>query len=826
MNYFCCTERRRSVISGHPTLNGIDFLEVLDDPGMPDDQRQRTLFIHFVNPVSVTLSATNILIDGGERIKGIAITKLKPTAQANVLEVDVDRPGDFSTYTLRLMQAANDPSPPDGYDRLLSSVDFSFKVECPNDFDCRVPQVCPPQKQVEPAIDYLAKDYASFRRVMLDRMALLMPGWAERNPADLAIVLVELLAYVGDYLSYQQDAIATEAYIGTARRRISVRRHARLVDYPMQDGSNARVWAQIQVSSDLQLAAGTQLLTRLSSRPGMVAIPPGSIEYDQALALKPEVFELLYPSPAQLLAAHNIIFFYTWGDEQCCLPAGATQASLSGKLSDSLQPGEVLIFQEQLGPLTGDAADANPAHRHAVRLTSVTANSDPLGGFFLDPPVDSSLDVTEITWDAADALPFALCISARTDEAHGSTYFTDVSVALGNIVLADNGLTRAGIPLDPVPEPVLARVQPGSNDRCSPASPEFIQPRYRPRLQEGPLTQVGPFDPKAPVSTLLEPLDMTQVMPSISLADSDSKTWQARRDLLDSGAFNRDFVAEVEEDSLATLRFGDDVFGMRPRPGTDLQATYRIGNGARGNIGAETLAHIVSADPAIIAVNNPLAAWGGVDPESIEEVRQRAPVAFRRQERAVTLDDYAEVAQRHAGVQRAAATFRWTGSWRTVFLTIDRRGGLEVDAPFKDEMRRYLERYRLAGQDVEIDGPRYVSLEIEMQVCVLPGYFRSDVEAALLTVLSNRILPDGRPGVFYPDNFTFGQAVNLSPLYAAAQAVPGVNFVEIKKFQRLGDAASSGLIQGMLLMDRLEIARLDNDPNFPEHGAFRVSMLM
>ena len=48
---------------------------------------------------------------------------------------------------------------------------------------------------------------------MLDRMAVLAPDWSERNPADLGVALVELLAYVGDSLSYQQDAVATEAYL-------------------------------------------------------------------------------------------------------------------------------------------------------------------------------------------------------------------------------------------------------------------------------------------------------------------------------------------------------------------------------------------------------------------------------------------------------------------------------------------------------------------------------------------------------------------------------------------------------------------------------------
>ena len=81
---------------------------------------------------------------------------------------------------------------------------------------------------------------------------------------------------------------------------------------------------------------------------------------------------------------------------------------------------------------------------------------------------------------------------------------------------------------------------------------------------------------------------------------------------------------------------------------------------------------------------------------------------------------------------------------------------------------------------------RFVPLEIDMHVCVQPTYFRSDVKAALREVFSNRTLPDGRRGVFHPDNFTFGQPVYLSRLYTAAYAVPGVASVRITTFQRQG----------------------------------------
>ena len=113
-----------------------------------------------------------------------------------------------------------------------------------------------------------------------------------------------------------------------------------------------------------------------------------------------------------------------------------------------------------------------------------------------------------------------------------------------------------------------------------------------------------------------------------------------------------------------------------------------------------------------------------------------------------------------------------------------------------------------------------------MTVCVLPDYFRGHVKAALLEVFSSRVLPDGRKGVFHPDNFTFGQPVYLSPFYAAAMAVEGVSFVQITLFQRQDrpDPQQVALANGKLEMGRMEIARIDNDPSFPEHGVFRLTM--
>ena len=115
-------------------------------------------------------------------------------------------------------------------------------------------------------------------------------------------------------------------------------------------------------------------------------------------------------------------------------------------------------------------------------------------------------------------------------------------------------------------------------------------------------------------------------------------------------------------------------------------------------------------------------------------------------------------------------------------------------------------------------------LEIEMHVCVRPEYFRSAVKAALLDVFSSRNLPDDRRGVFHPDNFSFGQPVFLSRIYSAAQNVAGVESVRITKFERQGRSSDEALKSGRLTLDRLEIARLDNEPNFPDRGLFQLKL--
>lgn len=792
---YCPEDRRRDELRAapEPKLNAIDWLEVLPS--------KRALAVHCMTALG-DLGPDNVEIEGGVRITGVRVLHahraddlpaglLVAEDAARVAElaapersliVVCDSSGDYSTYTLRLRQSLLSHEPPEEFDRLLCEMPFSFKVDCASDFDCRRELDCPDDLPPPPHLDYLAKDYASFRRLMLDRLSQTVPDWDERNPVDVGVMVVELIAYAADQLSYHQDAVGTEAYLGTARKRASVRRHARLLDYRMHDGANARAWVAIEattVQSD-PLPKGTAIV---SENAVVRSNEPRALE--EAVVRGATVFETLHAIAPR--RENNDLEIHTWGDPDCCLPRGATRATLVRPRANwTLEKGTVLLLEELAGP-TDRAVDADPLHRHVVRLSEEpVARRDELEG----------RNVLDVEWHEADALPFSLRLGERDGQRRAR--------ACANLVLADHGLSVTDDSL---------QVPPGER-------------RFRPVLARTGITHAMPYDDdeavRAPASEATR-LELGEVLPDLWLTGGE-ETWRPRRDLLGSDRFAPHLVVEPEEDGRATLRFGDDVQGRRPPEGIRLEPHYRIGNGPAGNVGAEALTRVMTGVAGIGAARNPLPATGGTAPEPIEQVRLYAPQAFRRQERAVTEADYAAAAELHPQVQRAAATRRWTGSWHTMYVTVDRLEGAAVDEPFSHEMTAWLDRFRLAGYDVEIDAPRFVPLDLAFTVCVEPGYLRTKVMEALLELFSSRVLPGGRRALFHPDERTFGEPVRLSPLIAAAMGVEGVGRVTCTCLQRWGGIDEGELDAGLLEIERLEIAQLENDPSRPEAGRVRFDM--
>jgi predicted phage baseplate assembly protein len=241
-------------------------------------------------------------------------------------------------------------------------------------------------------------------------------------------------------------------------------------------------------------------------------------------------------------------------------------------------------------------------------------------------------------------------------------------------------------------------------------------------------------------------------------------------------------------------------------------------------VGAESLTYLV-ADPRILACTNPLPASGGVDPETNAQIQRRAPQAFLTQERAITLSDYAATAEDNPQLSSAAATLRWTGSWYTVFVAAEPASGGQLGKSLRSTLTRFVNAYRLAGQDLKLEGPDFLSLLITLTICVDPAYFQADVQQALLQVLGSGTQPNGQPGYFAPGRFQLGQNVYLSPIYAAARTVAGVQSVVATTFQPQSLPSTNVFIQsGEIPIGSFQVARLANDRSLPANGQLTLNL--
>jgi len=888
----CSAPARRDKLRLAGTLNGIDYVEVGDD-GV-------SLCVHLFGEIPQGLGVANVRISGGERITGLRVLGVNPELEPELhddacLRVVLDREGDHTAYCLCLVEATSGNDPASwraypGFDPRYACATLHFRLDCAKTLDCADEAPCVSPASPAPEINYLAKDYASFRQLFLDRLALDMPARTERHVPDLGIALVEALAYTADQLSYYQDAVATEAYLGTARKRISVRRHARLVDYRMHEGCNARAFVTLASSNDLSLDLANLLL--LVPPPGPAQPPPGIIDADQLAAARAAGALIYEPMPLDgmtrfdVVAAHSAIRLHRWGDELCCLPRGSTRATLvdtpppvpeappvvllattdaavAPTRALKLAVGDLLIFEEVLGPRTGNLADADPAHRHAVRLTDVRTSVDPLDGALL----------LEVAWDPCDALPFDLCLSVRTP-APDCAWLHDVSLARGNVLLVDHGehlrgqctssaiCTPSGEDGDyPGLAAALAAMPdactrcaalaedcwlvPGDTQygccRCDDAVPDVRRPPSDTGhvLPDAPLTWAEPLPPHAPVCKLLA-RDPRLALPQLvvhggALADvlvdgtPDPRwRWWPQYDLLESGPDDRHVVVEIDDDGAAHLRFGDGVLGAQPQAGDFFRAASRIGNGPAGNVGRDSIvwlalkSGVLSAD---LVPRNPLPASGGTAPESLAEVKLYAPGAFRANPlRAIVADDYASFAARASELQGAAAALEWSGSWYAADVALDPLGREDLPAGLARRIRAQLERYRRIGHDVEVHAARYVPLRIALFVCVRPDFLVAHVEAALRDRFSSGLRRDGTPGFFHPDRLKLGAPVFASALLAEAQAIAGVSHVEVSCLARADDATDSVPDDGVLRLAARDIARVDNDPDHPNHGSIRFTL--
>jgi hypothetical protein len=767
------------------TLNGIDFIEIASAA------TQTSLVVRFLNEVPLDAplpGPAQVTVRGGARVTDIDVESVtwgidphgRPFAA-----VEVDPAGDFSTYTLRILNARLDPY----FDR----VTFSFKALCESTLDCEPrPHVCPPPAGELPAIDYLAKDFLSFRKALSDFSSARYPEWVERSEADFGMTFMEALCKIADDLSYLQDRIGFEATLETATQRRSLVRHARMVDYEPRPALASHVLLQFDVP------VGTTAL------PAGIAVsaagPDGArIPFETGSGLR-DASTYAVNSRWNRGSIGGLRAYY-WDDAQRCLLAGATEAWLYGH-GLALTAGTALLID------TRAVVSADPPIRQIVHLVQ--------DGEEVTDPVFGD-QITHIVWRAEEAL------TADHDITLDTSGDSRTSI-VGNLVPATQG-RRAAEFFAIETAPPASGAMPLAIVREGPVASD-VHARYLWTLREAPLAYLAAATAEDAPLPELELLQQS----------TPAERWSWKRRLLDAQPSERAFTTEpfrmlrvsdalsaapsfeYDGDGGTTIRFGGGDFGETPAAETAFKATYRVGGGARGNVAADSITRVDATAFAALTVTNPFPAVGGADEETAERVRRLAPQQFRaRQFRAVRPDDYSRAAETLPWVSRGGTIVRWTGSWLTLFTTADPKGSGTTTIDERIELAQLLDRYRMAGRDVATPLAVYAALDVAIVVCAAPNAYRGDVEESLREKLLGK-------GFFSPDNFTFGTPLYRSKLEAAVQSARGVAGVVTITVRRRGFQPQPIPMPQIFRAGRNEILRLDDDPSFPENGSLTLTV--
>jgi hypothetical protein len=632
---------------------------------LPRRLENRKAIVATVDDVAQTrLDVRSVVVDG-DALR-VSLSGLRRQAQRVTIRVEGLVPGlDVATVLLSKTEPAFDPS--------------------------ALP-AAPPGSDVPSLVSYLFKDFRSFRQLMLDTISHEIPGFIERHEADVAIATVEILAFAADHLSYFQDAVATEAYLETARRRVSVRRHARLVNYELHEGCSPRVWVQVVPSQAMRLPRGFKVATTTDA------------------SLTRRVYETL--ADTMLYPELSSSALWDYGTHDYVLAAGSTAATIACDLPVAPAPAvmfrknDVVIF-EQL--VDANNARVSPKFRQAVRL-SMDAKAFP-------HPSDPKKMLSRIEWSEEDALTFDFPARTLVESRDCAT------AVLGNIVAADFGETRS---LD-----VEAR----------------IDDRGRLHVFAPDLTYAVPYNPTEPAAAFTD-IRPYRAAPAIwinaSAFDMPSMQWNARRDLIGADPYDRSFAVEGEPDGSLLLRFGDGVNGWLPDPASHFEMTYRAGNGTAGRVGPDAIVEVDDRDLPIQSVRNPLPSGGGKDPMDVGKAKRQAPELVHAQRRCITDADFTRIAQSTPGVF-ASIERRWTGSGTTIDVYV--HAVAEADKA-RARVARELSAACPIGVEIFVRAPRrvgvIVKLGLEYERGALPNEVSANVVAQAKAALDAQCLTLGK----------------------------------------------------------------------------------
>jgi uncharacterized phage protein gp47/JayE len=244
------------------------------------------------------------------------------------------------------------------------------------------------------------------------------------------------------------------------------------------------------------------------------------------------------------------------------------------------------------------------------------------------------------------------------------------------------------------------------------------------------------------------------------------------------------YIIRQNDDNESIVTFGDGTTGARlPRGVANVTATYRNGAGA-AKPPANSITQIARAVSGLRQVVNPVAAGGGSDADSVDDLRDNAPTSSLLLGRAVSLMDFEALAREFGGVINATATWMWDGRMQRAVVKV---WFIADGGAIADSLRSYLLGQSdpnvplVAAEAQAVEKPLIVDLVVDAT------YNSDDVELAVIAALL-----DHKTGLLAKENIPIGGPLFRSQVLKQIHDVPGVESVRALRFD--GQEAPAGLL--------------------------------
>ena len=271
--------------------------------------------------------------------------------------------------------------------------------------------------------------------------------------------------------------------------------------------------------------------------------------------------------------------------------------------------------------------------------------------------------------------------------------------------------------------------------------------------------------------------------------------WTEVNSLYDQASSAQVFDVMNLPNGAAVVGFGDGVEGATlPTGQSNIVANYRVGIGSAGNVGAGQITTLVDRPLGVSGVSNPMASTGGQDPQTVSGIRTNAPLSVLTLGRAVSIDDYQNLAASFAGIAQAFALWIPNGVNRGVFVTVAASDGQEL-GPGNLTLANLVAALQAYGNpNVLVQAQSFLEtlFGLEAGIAYQRAYSSPSAQAAVQAAILAQLY-----ATYSFPNRTFGQGVSGDEVAALIQAVPGVLAVNVTKItlgptSKAGDLGSAG----------------------------------